>query len=88
MLRFHFFHYSTVGKKLAKGLNYRFVDTDKLIESKYRLSVEQIFAKYGEEIFRKFEKEILQSLDSEDNIVIATGGGLPCFGDNLKKMKS
>lgn len=79
---------STIGKKLARRLNYRFTDTDKLIENKYQLSVEQIFEKYGEEVFRQFEKEILQTLDSEDDIVIATGGGLPCFGDNLKKIKS
>lgn len=79
---------STIGKKLARRLNYRFTDTDKLIENKYQLSVEQIFEKYGEEVFRQFEKEILQTLDSEDDIVVATGGGLPCFGDNLKKIKS
>lgn len=79
---------STIGKKLARRLNYRFTDTDKLIENKYQLSVEQIFEKYGEEVFRQFEKEILQTLDSEDDIVIATGGGLPCFGDNMKKIKS
>lgn len=79
---------STIGKKLARRLNYRFTDTDKLIENKYQLSVEQIFEKYGEEVFRQFEKEILQTLDSEDDIVVATGGGLPCFGDNMKKIKS
>lgn len=79
---------STVGKKLAKRLNLEFVDTDKLIESKYRLSVEQIFSKYGETVFRLFEKEILEDLIKKDNIVVATGGGMPCFGENLKTMKS
>ena len=67
---------STVGKKLAKRLNYDFVDTDKWIENKYRLSVGGIFAKYGEEVFRSFEKEALQELIAKDNIVISTGGGL------------
>jgi shikimate kinase len=79
---------STVGKKLAKRLNLEFVDTDKLIESKYRLCVEQIFSKYGETVFRLFEKEILEDLIKKDNIVVATGGGMPCFGENLKTMKS
>ncbi len=79
---------STVGKKLAKRLNYDFVDTDKWIENKYRLSVGGIFAKYGEEVFRSFEEEALQELIAKDNIVISTGGGLPCFGDNMERIKA
>lgn len=78
---------STVGKRLAKKLGYDFADTDKIIENKYRLSVERIFEKYGEQTFRLLEKEILEEVKSLDNIVIATGGGLPCFGDNMKTLK-
>lgn len=78
---------STVGKRLAKKLGYDFADTDKMIENKYRLSVERIFEKYGEQTFRLLEKEILEEVKSLDNIVIATGGGLPCFGDNMRTLK-
>ncbi len=79
---------STVGKKLAKALNYEFVDTDRWIENKYRLSVEGIFEKYGQSVFRMFERQCLESLSETDNVVIATGGGLPCFGDNMDLINS
>lgn len=49
---------STFGKKLAKLLNYTFVDTDKYIENLYKLSVEDIFNKYGEKVFRVLEKKL------------------------------
>lgn len=78
---------STTGKRLAKKLGYDFADTDKMIENKYRLSVEKIFEKYGEQTFRLLEKEILEEVKSLDNIVIATGGGLPCFGNNMNTLK-
>lgn len=78
---------STTGKRLAKKLGYDFADTDKMIENKYRLSVEKIFEKYGEQTFRLLEKEILEEVKSLDNIVIATGGGLPCFGNNMRTLK-
>lgn len=79
---------STVGKKLAKHLNYEFVDTDKWIENKYRLSVEGIFSKYGEKVFRSFERKALLELIAKDNIVISTGGGLPCFDGNMEIIKA
>lgn len=78
---------STTGKRLAKKLGYDFADTDKMIENKYRLSVERIFEKYGEQTFRLLEKEILEEVKSLDNIVIATGGGLPCFDNNMRTLK-
>lgn len=78
---------STTGKRLAKKLGYDFADTDKMIENKYRLSVERIFEKYGEQTFRLLENEILEEVKSLDNIVIATGGGLPCFGNNMRTLK-
>ena len=79
---------STVGKKLAKHLNYEFVDTDKWIENKYRLSVDGIFSKYGEKVFRSFEREALLELIAKDNILISTGGGLPCFDGNMEIIKA
>ena len=75
---------STFGKKLAKLLNYTFVDTDKYIENLYKLSVEDIFNKYGEKVFRVLEKKIIEDLKQMDNIVVSTGGGFVCFNDNMK----
>lgn len=77
-----------MGKKLASRLGYEFLDTDTEIENKYRISVEGIFAKYGEQTFRLFERRLLESLEERDNIVVSTGGGMPCFGQNMQRIKS
>ncbi len=74
---------STVGKKLASIMNYNFIDTDKYFEEKYKISIFDFFEKFGEEMFRKFEHEILKELVVKDNVIISTGGGLPCFNENM-----
>ncbi len=66
---------TTVGKRLARELNYRFVDTDKLFERKYKTNIDLFFGKYNEELFRKLESEILDETLSMENTVISTGGG-------------
>jgi len=77
---------TTIGKKLANYLKYNFIDLDKLIESRTGMSIVNYFELYGEEAFRKYEREILQETDFPENLIIATGGGTPCFGDNMKWM--
>ncbi|MBN2668646.1 MAG: shikimate kinase [Bacteroidales bacterium] len=79
---------STYGPKLAEKLEFDFIDTDELIETVEQLSVNQIFAFKGEEYFRQKENEILQHLSSKKNLVIATGGGMPCHNDNMEKMRA
>jgi len=79
---------STVGKKLAKGLNYKFYDLDKEIEKKAGMSVNGIFEKYGEEKFREMESEVLTELSKAKNAVIATGGGTPCYNNNPEIIES
>lgn len=78
---------STIGKRLARLLNYKFIDTDQAIEQQYKLSVSDIFKKYGEEVFRTLEKQMINTLKEEENIVISTGGGFVCFNDNMKWVK-
>ena len=66
---------STVGKNLAKKLKYNFVDIDKLIEIKEKLSINLIFKNKGEDYFRNIESSItLQELKKKKS-VIALGGG-------------
>ncbi len=77
---------STIGKKVASGLGWSFVDLDKEIEKETGLRIPGIFAKHGEEYFRKVENRILQSLKSRSGVVISTGGGAPCFFDNMDHM--
>ena len=74
---------SKVGKRLANALYWSFVDTDSYFEEKYRISIPEFFRKYGEDASRKCEHEVLKELFDERNRVIACGGGLPCFEDNL-----
>ena len=66
---------STIGKILAKKLNYNFVDVDKLIEKKENSSINVIFKNYGESYFRKIESEITLTVLKKDNSVISLGGG-------------
>ncbi len=67
---------SSLGKELAKRLNYEFIDMDLYIEQKACMFIDEIFDAYGEEWFRAFERNILIEFQSLDNVVIATGGGI------------
>ncbi|HAN76855.1 MAG TPA: shikimate kinase [Bacteroidales bacterium] len=77
---------STFGRVLAKEANYSFIDTDDNIEEEVGCSIKDFFANYGEEIFRKKETEILQKSAILKDVVIATGGGTPCFNNNMEFM--
>ncbi len=78
---------STAGKKLARKLNLSFVDLDKYIEHKYKISVAGLFRKYDEKAFRLIEQEALRDTFEMDRTIISTGGGTPCFFDNMVLMK-
>ncbi len=77
---------STLGKRLAKKLNYSFLDMDKVIEAETGMKVPDIFAKLGEDAFRVLEEKVLRDTATVDNAVIATGGGMPCHFDNMDFM--
>jgi len=77
---------TTIGKKLAIYLKYEFIDLDKLIESKAGMSIIDYFELHGEEAFRDLERTILQKTEFPENVIVATGGGAPCFGDNMDWM--
>jgi len=78
---------TTIGKMLAARLNYSFVDMDAHIEEKQFKSVSRIFAEKGEDEFRKVEKNCLHEVGEFENVIISTGGGAPCFFDNMEYMK-
>ena len=76
---------STIGKKLAKKLNYDFIDLDDFIENKENLTVSDIFKSKGEIYFRKQETLYLtQLLEEKSNIILSVGGGTPCYGANME----
>jgi shikimate kinase len=79
---------TSLGKKLAKKLNWQFLDTDKWIEKKTGLAIPAIFEQKGEVYFRELERNCIEELRVLQNTVISVGGGLPCFGDAMSVLNS
>jgi shikimate kinase len=77
---------STLGKKLSKHLGLQFIDMDHYIEKRNCKTVPQLFEEFGEEGFRERERKALEELSEFTDVVIATGGGAPCFFDNIDLM--
>lgn len=77
---------TTIGNLLANKLNFSFIDLDHYIENRMRKKITDIFAEIGEDGFRELEHKILMEVSLLDNVVISTGGGTPCFYDNMEIM--
>ncbi|MCC8088780.1 MAG: shikimate kinase [Rikenellaceae bacterium] len=77
---------TTVGKPLAKKLGMEFFDMDNYFVDKHKRTINEVFAVDGEDEFRRMEKDIVQELCSRKGCVVATGGGAPCFFDNMDMM--
>lgn len=77
---------TTAGKELAKVLELEFIDLDHFIQARYQKTVSQLFQDVGEGEFRKIESSVLKEVGEFENIVISTGGGTPCFFDNMEYM--
>ena len=79
---------STLGSQLARQLDWEFLDTDALISKNENKSIDQIFSECGEAYFRKLETEFLHRYKTEKNIVVSTGGGMPCSENNIQNIKT
>lgn len=77
---------TTAAKRIANRLGWDVADTDAMFEEKYRISVDDFFQKYDETLFRRLESEMLKSTENLTNTVISTGGGTPCFHNNMAWM--
>jgi len=77
---------STMGKRLAKKTGYTFIDLDQQLEKAMGMTIGAYFSEYGEAAFRTLESETLQTFDYPTNAIVATGGGAPCFFDNIEWM--
>ncbi len=77
---------SYTGRNIAPLLGFEYIDIDKYIEEKEGLTIKEIFEQKGEDYFRLQEKEFIQKVNNEENIVVSTGGGAPCFYDNMDVM--
>ena len=79
---------STVGRQLARAMGYRFVDLDVLFEERYHTTIPLFFRKYDEAAFRRLEQMLLHETEGFENTIISTGGGTPCFADNMQWINS
>lgn len=77
---------TTLGKAFAREMNLSFVDQDWYIEERFHKTVQEIFAERGEQGFRELERQMLHEIAEFENVVISTGGGAPCFYDNMEFM--
>ncbi len=77
---------STLGHQLADRLGLTFFDLDKFIEERNYKTIPQLFTELGEEGFRMRERKALEEVSDFMDVVIATGGGAPCFFDNMELM--
>lgn len=77
---------STAGRKLSRSMGYFHFDLDEEIEKLAGKSISLIFSEEGEDAFRLLEHSVLASLTRRKNVVVSTGGGTPCFYNNLQLM--
>ena len=73
---------TTVGKVLSRQLGLSFIDLDHYIEGRYG----QLFAEKGEDAFRDIERRMLREVAAFEDVLVSTGGGAPCFFDNMEFM--
>lgn len=79
---------STMGRAVSELAGLPFIDLDNYIERRYHLSVKEIFAQRGEDAFRDIERRMLQEVADFEDVIVACGGGTPCFFDNMEYMNT
>lgn len=79
---------TTLGKAFARELGLSFIDLDWYIEERFHRTISQLFAERGEEAFRRLERNMLHEVGDFENVVVSTGGGTPCFFDNMDYMNA
>jgi len=78
---------SVIGKELAKRLNYKFLDIDKIIEKKTKLNLQQIIDKFGDDKFLEIEEKTILELGKFDNCIISPGGSIIYSAEAMKFLK-
>lgn len=79
---------TTLGKAFAREKGLSFIDLDWYIEERYHKTIRDLFREYGEDKFRIIEQKMLHEAADIEDVVISTGGGTPCFFDNIEFMNS
>ena len=79
---------TTVSKQLREEMDWEEVDTDKMIVSRKKMGIPEIFEKYGERYFRDLETNMLRDLAKEERKIVSCGGGVILKEENCRIMKS
>lgn len=79
---------TTLGKAFARELGVPFIDLDWYIEERFHKSIGELFQERGEDSFRELEKSMLHEVAEFEDVIISTGGGTPCFFDNMEFMNA
>lgn len=79
---------TTLGRGVESRTHIAFIDLDEYIEGMYGKTIKEIFKDKGEDGFRKIERDSIRELSQKEDIVVACGGGTPCFYDNMEIMNS
>ena len=78
---------STMARYLCSQSNFKYFDLDEEIEKKSQMTVKEIFENKGEDYFRYLETDLLEEIiQKENSFILATGGGTPCFNNNMEIM--
>jgi shikimate kinase len=77
---------STLGRAVSRASGIRFIDLDNYIEGRYHRTIKEIFAERGEDGFRDVERRMLHEVADFEDVIVACGGGTPCFFDNMEYM--
>ena len=77
---------STLGRRLKTELGWDFIDLDDYFEMRYQTTIKQFFAENGETAFREAERKMVSEVVQKEKTIIATGGGAPCYFDNMQVM--
>ena len=79
---------TTLGKPFARAMQHQFIDLDWYIGERFHHTVQALFAERGEHAFREIERNMLHEVGDFEDVLIAAGGGTPCFFDNMDYMNS
>ena len=78
---------TTLGKAFAREMSLNFIDLDWFIEERFHKTVQQLFLERGEDGFRELERKMLHEVAEFEDVVVSTGGGTPCFFDNILSVR-
>lgn len=77
---------TTLARAVSRATGMQFIDLDTYIEQRYHANVRDIFAQKGEAGFRDLERRMLHEVSQFEDVIVACGGGTPCFFDNMAHM--